>query len=495
MASAPVEIPHRPAGVYPATNLMNVDGLFVVNLGVQHLHVTLREADGGDLADVRVYVESFSDPGIVFAPGTVSVGTLRAGGELPVSFSADFSGATPDASHVSFMVEAAGHEPRRIIKKIFVTRVDYDRASKTYTVKTPQGDMGIVINNLLLGPELPGRGERPGPFPGLIQDVTYTLRPTPAYEGAHGPLMFDDPWWKIAIAIVAGLILLGAGFYDYFSDGTLDGGSVSVGATARRVDQDRRCCTKGGSVSTRAAEHEDDLVSKGLYSAAGSVATVAIASDDPDLHWRGQEQTEPPAGERTVAEAVRLRIAYIEAPSPGVPFTIDGDWEYMRTTGPGNQYDHAANDRRVNTHVLERYEVDAPPAHDRADGPLVVSASFVKPGGERCRGAELRVTGHLVSDQGQHRHFALHDGGGEPDGDANDGVYTGSYAFSPAPSEGDPSGRWFLFVIAQDVNTVAEGTDPFDAAHTVGGIVVTDQLRMGINQPCELRPDGTIDVT
>lgn len=491
MASAPVEIPHRPAGVYPATNLMNADGLFVVNMGVQHLHVTLRELDGGDLAGVRVYVESFSDPGITFAPGSVRVGTLRAGGELPVTFSADFSRATPAATYVSFVVEAAGHEPRRIIKKIFVTRVDYHKPTKTYTVKTPQGDMGIVIHNLILGPELPGRGKRPGPFPGLIQDVTYTLRPNPAYTGTHGPLMFDDPWWKIAIAIVAGLILAGAALYDYFSDGTLDGGSVSVGTTAERVDNRRICCTR---ISTSPAAHDDDLVSKGLYSAAGTVATVAIASDEPDLHWRGQEATEPSAGERTVGEAVRLRIDYVEAPSPGVAFAIEGDWEYERTTDAGKRYDHTASDRRENTHVLERYEVDAPAAHDRADGPLVVTASFVKPGGDLCRGAELRVTGHLVSDQGDERQFNLHDGGGSPDGDANDGVYTGSYAFGP-PDKGDPSGRWFLFVIAQDVNTVAEGTDPFDAAHTVGGIVVTDQLRMGVNQPCELNPDASIDVT
>jgi hypothetical protein len=492
MASAPVEIPYRPAGVLPATNLMNVDGLCVVNLGRQHLHVTLREVDGTDLDDVRVYVESFSDPGISFVPGTVGVGTLRGGAELPVRFSADFSRAAPAATFVSFVVEAAGHQPRRIIKKIFVTRVDYDKPTKTYTVQTPQGQMGVAINNLILGTELPGGGERPGPFPGLIQDVTYTLRPAVPYGGAHGPLMFDDPWWKIALAIVAGLILAGAAFYDYFSDGTLDGGSVSVGLTARRVDG-RRCCTKGVGVSSSAAEHEDDLVAKGLYSAAGSVATVAIASDDPDLHWRGQEATDPPAGERTVAEGVRLRIAYVASPSPGVPFAIEGDWEYTRTTDAGTSYDHAANDRRENTHVLERYEVDAPARHERADGPLVVRASFVKPGGAICRGGELRVTGHLVSDQGDHRQFDLNDGGGGVDDDPNDGVYSGAYTFAPR-DKGDPDGRWFLFVIAQDVNTVAEGTDPFRAAHTVGGIVVTDQLRMGVDEPCELNPDAEIEV-
>ena len=49
-------------------------------------------------------------------------------------------------------------------------------------------------------------------------------------------------------------------------------------------------------------------------------------------------------------------------------------------------------------------------------------------------------------------------------------------------------------MIAQDVNTVKEGTDPFDAAHTVGGMVLTTQLRLGIDKPCELNHDAVITV-
>jgi hypothetical protein len=60
--------------------------------------------------------------------------------------------------------------------------------------------------------------------------------------------------------------------------------------------------------------------------------------------------------------------------------------------------------------------------------------------------------------------------------------------------DGDPDGRWFLFVIAQDVNTVEQGTDPYDAARTVGGMVVTPQLELGINKPCQLKHDAEIEV-
>jgi len=490
MASAPVEIPHRPAGVYPATNLMNVDGFFVVNMGRQHVQLTLRNVSGSDLDGVTIYLEGFSDPGVSFVPRRLDIGLLRADAELPLRFTANFTNAAPDASFVSFIVEADGYEMRRIVKKIFVTRVDYHKPSKTYTVKTPQGDMEIVVHRALMGPEQ-GSCREGEAFTVLIQDVSYTLRPKPSYEGTRGPLMYEDPWWKIALAILAGLVLLGAALYDYFSDGTLDGGSVSVGGTFEETGPSV-CCTK---ISSSASKGEDDLVAKGLYSAAGGIATVAIASDDPDLHWRGQEATEPPAGELTVGEGVRLKIDYVESPSPGVPFAIEGEWAYTRETDVGSTYVHEDRDRRENVHVLDRYEVEAPSTHDRASGPLVVTAQFVKPGGDLCRGGELLVTGHLVSEHGPYRQFQLDDAGLDPDADPNDGVYTGAYWFSrDAGEKGDPGGAWYLFVIAQDVNTVKEGTDPFEAAHTVGGVVVTTQLQLGIDKPCELNHDAVITV-
>ncbi len=489
MASAPVEIPHRPSGVYPATDLMNIDGFFVVNMGRQHVQLTLRNV-GADLDGVSVYLEGFSDPGVSFAPRRLDVGWLPAGAELPVRFTADFTNAAPDASFVSFVVEADGHQLRRIVKKIFVTRVDYHKPSKTYTVKTPQGDMAIVVHRALMGPE-EGRCRDGEAFTVLFQDVSYTLRPKPSYEGVRGPLMYEDPWWKLALLILAGLVALGAALYDYFSDGTLDGGSVSVGGTFEETGPSV-CCTK---VSTSASKDEKDYLAKGLYGAAGAIATAGIASDDPDLHWRGQEATEPAAGELTVGERVRLQIDYVEAPSPGVPYAIEGEWAYTRETDAGGTYVHEARDRRENIHVLERYEVEAPSAHDRASGPLVVSARFVKIGGDLCRGGELLVTGHLISDHGQYRQFQLTDAGLDPDAEPNDGVYTGAYRFSrDAGEKGDPSGNWYLFVVAQDVNTVAEGTDPFEAAHTVGGMVLTTQLQLGIDKPCELNHDAVIAV-
>lgn len=220
MTSAPVAIPHRPAGVYPVTSLMNTDGFFVVNMGRQYIQLTLRNLGPDAMTNVRIHLEGISDPGVTFVPGQVQLDDVPAGDTL-VRFAADFTLAAPSTALASFVIQADGFTSRRIIKKIFITRVDYHKPTKTYTVKTPQGDVGIVVHRALMGPE-DGRCRDDDPFTVLIQDVTYTLVPSPAYAGDHGPLMHEDPWWKIALAILAGLVAAGAALYDYFSDGTLD---------------------------------------------------------------------------------------------------------------------------------------------------------------------------------------------------------------------------------------------------------------------------------
>jgi hypothetical protein len=57
-------------------------------------------------------------------------------------------------------------------------------------------------------------------------------------------------------------------------------------------------------------------------------------------------------------------------------------------------------------------------------------------------------------------------------------------------------GPWYLFVFAQDVNLVAEGINPKEAAQTIGGFVLTNQLRMAFPpDPCKLVHDKAIQIT
>lgn len=497
-SQAPVQIPFRPYSVCIPTNLMNPDGFFIVNMGAQFIEAQITNAGSGTLKNVRVYIEGVSDPGIVYTTGVLSVGDVPSGASFPVRFWANFHDARPGIAMISLIVEADGFVFRRILKKLFITRVDYHKPTRTYSVVMPQGTMRIRIHRAIMGPRDRDCKDDRGAFVVLPSDVTYDWVPTPPYEGVRGPFPYEDPWWKIALAILAALFALGALLYDYFSDGDLDGGSVSVSGTFEETDPSV-CCV---SVSTSASD-SDDWIARGLYSAAGAAATAAIASDGPDLHYRGQEATPPGKGEKTLSERVRLKIDYPVAPSPGRKFPIAGKWEYTRTTN-AKTYTFESADERENLHWLDSYEVDAPAVHDRLSGPLVIRARFRKPDGTYYHGNGLYVSAVLVSTYGVARRFELKDHGMEYDKKAEDGWYTGGYTFkvgnpdfeaTHATSERfDRPGYWYLFVFAQDVNSVLQGTPAFDAAHTIGGFVLTSQLEMNFDKPCQLRHDAVIQV-
>lgn len=495
-AIAPVDIPFRPYSVAPPTNLMNPDGFFVVNMGPQWIESTVRNGSDSVLTNVRVYIEGISDPGIARTPVVRSLGDVPPGASVPVRFMADFSTAAADTARVSFIIEADGFDFRRVLKKIFVTRVDYDKTTKTYSVVMPQGTMKVNVHRAIVGPGNRRCKDDRRPFVALPTDVTYAWHPTPPYEGTHGPFPYEDPWWKIALAILAALLLAGALLYDYFSDGSLDGGMVTVSGTFEETDPSVSCCT---DIDTSATDTED-WIGRGLYSSVGFAAMAAIASDDPDLHWRGQEATPPKAGEWTEREPVRLKVEYPEPPNLGRNYRIRGRWEYQRVT-TGATYDHHAEDERENAHWLRDYEVQAPEIHDRMSGPMVVRARFQRPDERYYRGPELYVSCVLVSIYGAAYWFELKDHGKDADQDANDGWYTGGQFMLPRDivlsDRKLPAARpgpWYLFVFAQDVNTVEEGTEPFEAAHTIGGFVLTSQLELNFDAPCTLRHDAVVQV-
>ena len=255
MAVVAAAIPFRPYAVCPPTNLMNPDGFFVVNMGQQYMDASVSNTSAAPLANVRVYVEGISDPGVSYVPTVVSLGNLPAGASTTVRFAANFHAASPGTAIVSLIVEADGASFRRILKKIFITRIDYHKPTKTFSVVMPQGTMKINIHSAIVGANRGRCCKRDrGPFIALLKDVTCDWIPNPPYEGTRGPFPYEDPWWKIALVILAALLLAGALLWDYFSDGQLDGGFVSVSGTFDETDQSVECCT---DVSTSATDTED----------------------------------------------------------------------------------------------------------------------------------------------------------------------------------------------------------------------------------------------
>jgi len=528
-------IPNRPFATEPVTGLMTPDGIFEAAIGQQNINAHV-QSSSGSASNVQVYIESVSDPGIVITPATHFIGTAAAGVAHLFSWQADFTGASPGKHLVSFIVETPGGS-QRIIKKIFVTKIAFNPVTGGYSVSSPEGVLDAVFTGAL-GPKNPlccsggKRGEDcenglcrtretintalrtaatlaeddknarnllhylsrgfKGHDPNfvfcapqvLITDIEAAVTPTPPFAGQYGDLPFQDPWWKVILAILAFLLLVAAAIAE-----AVDGsGTITPGASGTHdlpSGSGGSCCTptaSGGGTS---------YVAAALVAAAAAVATVAVASDVRDPFRKGQDHTAPDtATELTIAEKLSMKAIYTDEVIPGKPFNTGIEYKYTRIT-TAKSYDYAATETSANVHLLDKYVIDAPDVVRAYKRELfVVKAQFYDANKKLFKGSQLFVQCYLIGPAGQLRVFALQDNGLQADATSNDGTYTGAFRFTT-----DDKGLWKYFVLAQDVNTADPNLDPEEAAQIIGGMILTDQLSITFTGgTCPLVADGDVNV-
>lgn len=503
-------IPNRPFASEPFTGFMLPDGIFETTLGTQKINVHVANT-GAAVANAKVYVESVDDPGIVVTAVTHGIPNANPGVNHLFSWTANFSGATPGVHLISFIVEA-GTDRKRIIKKIFVTRVSFNSTTGAFSADTPEGRISVVFEGLVR-PTHRGCGcckerkpddrhqrsvldylregieqGKDGKFtfcvPGYLPlRCKIGILATPAYDGQFGDLPFQDPWWKVLLCIIAALLLIAAAIaeaVDGSGDFSTTGGPGGEGSP---VDD---CCgldPSGGGTS---------YVAAGLVAAAAAAATAAGLSDVKDPFRKGQEATPVAAGVLTTAEQLVVDYNYGEPVALGKPFKVQVKWEYHRITNSGI-HSFTASETNANVHTLSSYEVKAPDIiRTYKREPFIVKARFFDADKKLLAGSQLFVQCFLCGPSGQWRSFVLQDnGGGQPDAKANDGIYTGGWLFRPH----DDIGLWTYFVIAQDVNNAKPDLKPEEAAQIIGGFVRTHQLTISFGGgECAFVPDGHVNV-
>ncbi len=510
---ATLTVPNRPFATEPFTGLALPDGIFDASIGQQRINAQFTNTGGAAVAGATVYVESVSHPGIVVTPRTFPVSNLAPGATRVLAWDADFSGAPAGVHYISFVSEDATGRSRAI-KKIFVTRVQFDPATITFSAETPEGTIQVTLNDLVgpkgaccPAPRNPDRvrsrrgegqllaqvaalfeGHRtdfPFCMPGyLLHDVGIVITPNPAFSGQYGDLPFQDPWWKIVLCIIAVLLLIGAAIAE------ATGGSGSVEVSAGNTDTGS---PNGDCCGVRAGGGGTSYVAAGLVAAAAAVATAAALSDIRDPIRRGQDNTVPASGEMTIGERLDAVITYVESVALGRPFKVQADWTYTRVT-TGNAYTYSVSEINQNQHVLSQYNITAPDiVHLYQGDPWVVEAAFFDENGKQLHGGDLFVQCILVAPHGEYFNIVLQDDGISPDTSPDDGTYTGKFTFDVL--EDRARGIWLYYVIAQDINTAQPNMDPEEAAQIIGGLVRTHQLTINFDGgTCPLVPDGHVNV-
>lgn len=510
-----VAINNRPFASELITGLMLPDGLFEASLGRQRINVHVSNSGPAAINNAEVYVESVSHPSIVVTPTTYPAPHLVSGVSYLFGWDIDLTGAPPGKHLVSFIVKTAA-DIRRIIKRIFVSRITFNAAAGTFRAECPEGVIEVEFKDMVRPKRGGGcccktrsksapRRDRSGGKPVNILEyltkgfqghdpdfefclpeylprvISAQVTPTPPYAGQYGDLPFQDPWWKVLLCILALLLLIAAAIAEAV-DGS--GELSTTGGPGGAGSPTGDCCglePSGGGTSYIAA---------GLVAAAAAVATAAAASDVRDPFRKGADHTPPAVGELTVGEHLDFEYIYTEPVALGRPFQVDAKWKYVRTT-TGGTYSHTASETNANVHVLSRYEIKAPDvvrAYKRE--PFVIRGMFFDADEKLLRGADLFVQCFLVGPEGQWRKLMMEDHGAAPDEKANDGSYTGRTYFGQ-----DDVGLWKYFVIAQDINDARPDMEPEEAAQIIGGMVLTHQLTLTFDGgTCSLVPDGDVNV-
>ncbi len=504
----PIKINNRPFASDYITGLMLPDGIFEASMGRMQMNAHFTNTGPAAQANLSIYAESASHPAILITPVTHTVSSLAAGAATLKQWEVDISSVPAGTYYVSFIAEnAAGRQ--RIIKKIFVTKVNFNSANHTFSAETPEGTFTVRYREIT---EVTGSkccGSKKSKKTDLkhsdfLENLSYTFSlgnkkielcpvfflplenetgwiPNPPYEGQYSDLPFQDPWWKILFAIIAVILLIASAIAEATS------GTGSVGGTVGCPESPIGVCATGGGTS---------YVAAGLLAAAAAVATVAVLSDERDLLRIGQDKTPPNIGEFTVKENMLGRMKYIDAIEFGKPFKVGIDWKYERLTKDINNVDHSYSysESTVNTnvHLLSRYDVNAPDVIKvYKKEPFIVTASFYDGDEKLFKGEQLFVKCFLVHvDSGRGIDFMLEDNGSNPDRKKNDGKYTGIHYFNS-----HDAGRWHFYVVAQDINHANEEMSPEDAAKIIGGMVLTNQTSITFTGgTCSLVPDGDVHV-
>lgn len=507
-----ITIPNRPFASEIITGLMLPDGIFETSLGRQRINAHFSNNGATSVAGARVYVESASHPGIVVVPTTHTLSALAGGASRVLTWEADLTAVAPGTHRISFIVETAT-DRTRIIKKIFVTTVQFDESTLTFSAITPEGQLKVRFDDLVPPVNLnccPGRLSDPRDnkklaymlnhvgrlFEGHKADFRFcppgylplnleaTFLPNPPYAGQYGDLPFEDPWWKVVLCIIAVILLIAAAIAAAEEGGTI---IVSTGGGGGSSDPN----DPGACCGTTASGGSSSYLVAGLVAAAAAAATAACLSDVRDPFRRGEDHTQPADGEITVSESVKMKYRYPEPVALGRPFAAGLEWKYTRAT-TGGTYTHSDKDLSTNVHVLSRYEIQAPEVvFPSKKEPFLVKASFFDGDGKQLRGSELFVQCFLLGSNNQFVRLVLQDDGIKPDEKPTDGIYTAQHYFDRSKD----GGLWRYFVIAQDINDARPDMEPEEAAKIIGGMVRTHQLTIVFDaNECPLVPDGFVNV-
>jgi len=439
-----VVIANRPFGMDLATWHPHADGFFDASIGEQIIGVYLLNQGTQTITNASAVASFSPESGIVLTQPVSHFGDLHPGIPTLGFFKANFSAASPDKHALHLNVSGnSGSFSQSTSRNLFLTNDVHDPIDvNTWTMFAPEGRITTQVLS-----------EYGGHNPGSITAFTefnWTVEYNTPFTGQFSPLPYEDPFWK---AFAAGFGIGGSAVW-------------VVGAIVKRCGNE-----KDGDLLINVGQAE-----KG----AGG---IGLALDLADPFRRGQQNTFPGPGERTMREAVHLTANYLTEPVVGTPWDAQVNWTYQRITDAGS-YTFSVNELVQNQHFTNTRLLTINQGSFVPGQELVLTASAFGPGTLSADRA-IFIANILPADDASYdnivRTVVMRDDGQGGDVLAGDGIYTGT-----ASTAGFPAGvQLAAYVFGFDINNAAVTDPPLVAAQEIGGLMISAP-QFG---ECTIQPD------
>ena len=391
--------------------------------------------------------------------------------------------------------------------QIFVADASFDVQTRSAQIDVPQGSITVEWTGVQIFSNRAIKGDLPCGLTQLALPKKYhtKINFTPRYEGLHGPIPFDDPWWKavaLCVAIIAGLIagVWALGGWIGWWDNPI--GHVEQGSADPETGEVCRDCSPPDVGNGYTSVSADPVW--GAFLTLAVLAGAVALSDLIDPYRRGEAASPPKDKDLTQAETLDFELDYINLPLPGFPFRIGVDWEFTRHGVNLQDYPKVVQrDDEVNIHYLDQVNVntidgntDYPRSTTRE---LIITADLTSQAfearskkeiadKERAMPPEFYVYGvlrHRAS--GRTKTAIFRNDGNYPDVSQNDRIFTGTFPIV----EVDPLGDYDIMVMVQNVNNAPSEWEAVEKAQVIGGFLYSRNFRIRHDQntgSCKYEP-------
>ncbi len=394
-----------------------------------------------------------------------------------------------------------GRSPIEFIGEIYVADAHFDASKLDGAAYFPEGKLNFKIIGSHIFRDKKFRNEKLPTSIILPKEISSEIKFAQPFDGLYGPIPFNDPWWKVAGWIVAGIAGAVAGIWVVGGElGWWDSPIYHKEEGTYNPETGERCPDCGPGPRDQYTYIQGDPL-WGVFVAACALGVAVGLADLIDPYRRGESKSVPKDGDKTVSERLDFTIDYMQFPLAGTSYKIGVDWKFQRHGTIVNRYDAVnENDEQQNIHYLSEYNVYTSdgqleyPINTTHQIDIIVdfrkSEEFIRFKKEVTEGLRKKIPEFYVLGYLRNRHTGVLKSAIFT---RNNNIYVGSFILF----DHDPLGEWDVMVVVQNVNNADSEYTAEEKAEIIGGFIYSKNfifIQHRDDNKCMITPNWDITI-